>query len=128
MPWQNTGKVVLVVLLIVFFVWLTVEYGFKKWSCTENGCERVIGGQFRTRDDCLKSCQESRTYNCQVNADGSRHCVEADDGDFTDLNACQENCQPPQVVQVPYPVYSPVLIGRPRRRWWKGGWKGYHHK
>lgn len=124
MTWRNTGVVILVVLLIIFAVWLILEYGFKRWSCTENGCERVMGGRFNTRDECLKSCQGSQTYNCQVNSDGTRKCVEADDGDFTDLDACQANCRAPQVVSVPYPVYSPILVGRRPRRWWKGGWKG----
>lgn len=53
--------ILLVLLVLAVGTWLVIEYGLKRWSCTrEGGCERVIGGHFKTKQECEKQCPMNR--------------------------------------------------------------------
>ena len=45
-------------LLLGIIVALLIEFVFKKYKCKEGSCERVIGGDFRKKEDCENKCKK----------------------------------------------------------------------
>lgn len=43
--------------LIIVGVWYWNRNKSKKWSCVEGTCERIIGGDYESLQDCQQSCK-----------------------------------------------------------------------
>jgi hypothetical protein len=57
-----------------------------KWSCSEQGCVQVPGGQYNTQAECIEACQIS--YNC---VQGICQRVEGLSGEFSSYEECSAN-------------------------------------
>ena len=138
-------SIILILLLVVGFL---VLQKMRKWKCTETGCEKDFGGNYSSESDCKKKCNEKKevifsepleviipqeldeydTYACT----SDYRCVKTKDGDFTNLQSCQTNCQVPYTeTQYVYPYYSypyysyypQSLSYYPRRRHRRRPWR-----
>jgi len=43
-------------IVVLAVVYLIIEFQLKKWSCNEGNCEKVIGGDYDSKSDCINSC------------------------------------------------------------------------
>jgi len=46
------GLILFIFLAILGLVLSRESYQERKWSCTENGCEMIIGGDYKTKEEC----------------------------------------------------------------------------
>jgi hypothetical protein len=86
------------IVIIVVFGLLFYE-NLKRWKCTENGCERIIGGDYKTKTQCETVCNHN-TH--PINKPPSRYtctnnfaCVESDQGLYSDKTTCENECIKP---------------------------------
>lgn len=55
--WLYLAGFVVLLFFIGFVCWYNTD-GYadgKKWSCSESGCELVLGGEYDTEEECKKS-------------------------------------------------------------------------
>ena len=126
---------ILAIILIVGIIAFVIYQNKKKWKCTEKSCERVIGGDYDTREKCLQKCSEKKVVkqvtfseplvkpNPNYACTSDYRCIEAENGDFSNLQACRSNCKQPQPSTSYYPVYYPAYYPQslsyyPRRRFY----------
>ena len=118
---------IIVILVIILGVVLYNKFA-NKWKCTENGCEKDWSGDHPSKEVCASVCSEKPKmiqppvqqvvkptgYACTNNY----QCVESNNGDYTTMDACTQNCKAPEPNYYPtYPAYYPtsLLQWKPRR-------------
>ena len=136
---MHSGIIILIIIILIALG--VIVYLTRGWKCSENGCEFVFGGSFKSKQACQSSCQAKTaaqaasqmapqaaalsSYICNKNY----QCVKVNDnsGEYTSETSCLNNCSPPQkeVVSLPVPFREIVPVPvqgwrRPwgRRRWW----------
>jgi len=75
---------------------LLIEYVFKKWSCKDGDCEKVLGGEFSTHKECIDKCDPSSdlenlsdsNFSCTLGLG----CVPDNNGVYNNLIDCENNC------------------------------------
>ena len=120
-----------IALIILASVAGVLVYGFTRYSCKEKKCvQTFFSGNSKT--DCEKTCgvvdktlayiqrlekanrereaNKAKKYLCSVN-NGSRACIESDNGIYNNLGECMTNCVQPTPIITPiitsYPSYYP---------------------
>jgi len=112
-----------------------------KWKCVEGKCEQTLtGGTFDLKEICENTCGSDTTSNTQNTTSEPFYyynrpfyrcnkniykCEEVDPGlaEFTNLDSCNENCNPPIIIPGPNPVGWRYWGWR--RPWNRGG--PYHY-
>ena len=57
---------IIVILSITIAIYFVVEFKIKKWSCVEGKCERVLGGDYTSANECEQKCANSKAKNKKV--------------------------------------------------------------
>lgn len=123
----KTESVVIIGLLVFTSVVITIMYLRTRpgWSCTEMGCEQVIGGKYKNKDECNTSCSKKLSAIKQDKWECKNYsCVPSSSG-YNTQDECVANCPLPFV-----PTFQPVMSdwgfawsNRYRMpRWARGKW------
>jgi len=128
----STVAVVLLILVILAVIYLIWREHYKKWKCTEGGCEFDIDGDYTSKSECLNACKQKQemmstmendeldAWACTVSGNNYQ-CIRSDEGEYTSQEACQKNCSEPSYYYPQTMLYRPINIwDRPRRPryWW----------
>lgn len=85
--------IICLVIVTVIIVFLAVRASnFSRWTCTENGCESMIGGAYKTLGECQNSCNPKPVipkYSCV--SPGS--CAYDINGTYNTMDDCMANCK-----------------------------------
>ena len=119
---MNTVLIVLTTISVFSLIlFMIVEYGLKKWKCTEGQCEKMLGGDYSSKEECENHCKESTKdvlntprngYDCVNN-----QCVGSEDGRYNTINDCLTNCGTYSY----YPYYYPLS-------YYYGGGRRHHRR
>lgn len=131
-------SLILSILTLSAIVGFVIYKNNAKWKCVEGKCEQSLtGGTFNSKEICENTCSSSNNqiitsepfyyynrpfYRCNKNI---YKCEEVDPGlaEFTNLDSCNENCNPPIIIPGPNPVGWRYWGWR--RPWNRGG--PYHY-
>jgi hypothetical protein len=141
---------VIPVLILIKTGHIKFNFSNKKWKCTEQGCEQNMSGEYTSKEDCEKHCDETennKTSLAELNLDNQQkeinnawactqnyNCIKAEQG-YTSKELCEENCKKPQYQNyyypqsmIPYYYYrAPYINFKPRWRH-RRHHRPHHHK
>jgi hypothetical protein len=117
---------VIIIIGVLFLVYKKVTE--KRWACKEGGCEIDIDGEYTSKRECMKDCnnkedETSETLEASAWACAGNDCVRAEKG-YTTKDLCEQNCPPPyqhQTYYYPQSLLPPVI--RPYRWGYPNYWR-----
>jgi hypothetical protein len=137
--WVITLLVLAIVGAIIGLSFLII-HNRRKWSCTDQGCELVLGGDYSSHPECKKACDDAHKAADEGEADDEASSSEGEEDDepdhsfacaangqcipvkgketapFTTMGHCANSCKPPVRTVLVNPYYPQSMFPRPWRR------------